>query len=71
MAFESTNHTTNGLEVSIAGRRFQMLYHGNSIEGGVSSDAEVRARDVVGHSGWNNTHRDAEFFVFATAFHEL
>lgn len=43
----------------------------DSVEGGVGPDAEVGARDVVGHGGRNHDHGDAELLVLLPGGRQL
>lgn len=47
------------------------VYHGDHVEGGVGSDAEVGSRDVVGHGGRNNHEWNAELLVLLSCLHHL
>lgn len=38
-------------------------YVGDSVQGGVCTDAEIGARHVVGDGGGDHDHRDTELFV--------
>ena len=44
---------------------------GDSVEGGVGPDAEVGARDVVGHGGRNHDHGDTELLVLLPGGRQL
>lgn len=44
---------------------------GNGVEGGVGTDAEVGARDVVGDGGRDNAQGDAELLKACPALHQL
>lgn len=44
---------------------------GDGVEGGVSSNAEVGAGDVVGDSGGDDHHGNAQLFILISALHQL
>lgn len=46
-------------------------YRGDGVEGSVSTDAEVRARNIVGDSGGDNNHGNTHLLVFLSGLNQL
>lgn len=46
-------------------------YGGDGVEGGVSTDAEVRAGDVVGDGGGDDHHGNTHLFVLLSGLNQL
>lgn len=44
---------------------------GDGVQGSVSADAKVRARDVVGYGGRDNHNGNAHFLIFLPSLHQL
>lgn len=44
---------------------------GDGVQGSVSADAKVRARDVVGYGGRHNHNGNAHFLIFLPSLHQL